>query len=125
VIFFNEAAEGWACELNTPSSWVPGCIAVDEQGEQWVAVGGDDEEGADSWVNLDQITWASIKECKVRFVEHFKGFHFHGFTSEDLPIVATLYDDDGRTRVNTRSISLDMLTPDRVTVAGQNVEVWG
>jgi len=49
VIFFDGEVQGWCNELRDPQHWQPGCIAVDEDGRGWVAVGGTNYMGADSW----------------------------------------------------------------------------
>lgn len=41
---------GWSNELRNPEHWIPGCIAVNEDGECWEAKGGDDQHGAVVWV---------------------------------------------------------------------------
>ncbi len=49
VIVFNGEVPGWMNELRDPQGWEPGCIAVDEQGNEWVAVGGNADDGAERW----------------------------------------------------------------------------
>ncbi|WP_020408961.1 hypothetical protein [Hahella ganghwensis] len=49
VVFFNGTAEGWMNELRDPHAWVPGCIAIDETGNTWESVGGNDYDGAKEW----------------------------------------------------------------------------
>lgn len=56
VVLYTEGtirAAGWMNELRDPQSWVAGCIAVDDQGVLFQAVGGDDYNGADKWVPID------------------------------------------------------------------------
>lgn len=49
VVIYDGAVSGWVEELCDPGSWRPGCIAVDEIGKTWVAVGGNVKEGAREW----------------------------------------------------------------------------
>lgn len=52
VIFHEGAPDGWERLLRNPDHWRPGCIAVDEAGNEWLAVGGDDQKGAERWEPL-------------------------------------------------------------------------
>ncbi len=52
VIVYNNEAGGWMRHLNNPQGWMPGCIAVDINGNQWVASGGDDYNGSEQWVAI-------------------------------------------------------------------------
>ncbi len=49
VVVCNGVAQGWVDELRDPHHWASGCIAVDESGQEWVAVGGNDMDGAERW----------------------------------------------------------------------------
>ena len=49
VVVFKDQVGGWMNELRDPQSWEPGCIAVDVDGNQWVATGGNTYDGATSW----------------------------------------------------------------------------
>ena len=49
VIFFEGKAVAWKRYLDHPSGWEPGCIALDKDGKQWVATGGNGYEGAMRW----------------------------------------------------------------------------
>jgi len=49
-VIYNNEVEGWMCDLRDPYKYIPGCIAVDENGNQWVAQGGNDYDGAQKWV---------------------------------------------------------------------------
>lgn len=53
VVLFNGEPQGWCKELDRPSGWVPGCIAVSTKGYH-VATGGDDYNGADQWEAIPQ-----------------------------------------------------------------------
>lgn len=52
VVVVNRAGEacGWMDCLRNPENWEPGCTAVDVEGREWVATGGDDYNGASEWV---------------------------------------------------------------------------
>lgn len=52
VLFFGEV-QGWCNQLRNPEHWQPGCIAIDEQGNHWTAIGGNARDGAVEW-RLDQ-----------------------------------------------------------------------
>lgn len=32
IIIFQDNVQGWVNELSDPQSWIPGCIAVDDEG---------------------------------------------------------------------------------------------
>lgn len=49
VIVSEGLAQGWVNELRNPEHWQPGCVAVDESGLTWKAVGGNAQDGAVSW----------------------------------------------------------------------------
>ncbi|WP_299594318.1 hypothetical protein [uncultured Microbulbifer sp.] len=49
VVLFNDKVCGWMNELRDPQGWEPGCIALDEHGNQWQASGGDSYNGAERW----------------------------------------------------------------------------
>lgn len=49
VIVSEGKAQGWVNELRNPEHWQPGCVAVDESGLTWTAVGGNAQDGAVSW----------------------------------------------------------------------------
>jgi 8-oxo-dGTP diphosphatase len=53
------AANGWMWDLNTPENWLPGCLAVAEDGRVAVAVGGDPQRGAERW---EEITEEAAKK---------------------------------------------------------------
>tara|TARA_R110000850_G_scaffold264606_1_gene393758 strand:- start:9228 stop:9677 length:450 start_codon:yes stop_codon:yes gene_type:complete len=54
VIFFRGQAVAWKQQLDHPSGWEPGCIALDKHGKQWVAAGGNGYEGAMRWEAVDK-----------------------------------------------------------------------
>jgi hypothetical protein len=49
VVIFDGQVGGWMNELRDPQHWVPGCIAIDVDGNEWLAVGGNDYDGAALW----------------------------------------------------------------------------
>ena len=53
IVVFDGLAQGWVNELRDPESWRPGCVAVDETGHSWIATGGDDRNGASTWMPRD------------------------------------------------------------------------
>lgn len=57
IVIFDGLAQGWVNELRNPETWRPGCIAVDETGHSWIAVGGNDQGGASKWMPRDAHSW--------------------------------------------------------------------
>lgn len=49
IVIWGATVQGWVCQLTEPDHWVPGCIAVSEDGECYEAVGGNDGDGARDW----------------------------------------------------------------------------
>ncbi len=49
VVIFNGEVQGWVNELRDPQHWQAGCVAVAEDGNEWITVGGNCQDGADSW----------------------------------------------------------------------------
>lgn len=43
---------GWTIDLSRPYGWMPCCIAIDKVGNQWLARGGDDYNGAKRWEEI-------------------------------------------------------------------------
>ena len=50
VLIWNGEAYGWKNTLRDPQQERPGVYAVDLSGNVWVAVGGNDYDGAHKWV---------------------------------------------------------------------------
>jgi hypothetical protein len=50
IVFFDGQVQGWVNELRNPEHWQTGCIAVNEAGDTWVTVGGDEPNGAKMWM---------------------------------------------------------------------------
>lgn len=55
IVIFNGVVNSWVNELRDPDHWSPGCIAVDESGNQWISVGGNMQCGAVRWVPIPTI----------------------------------------------------------------------
>jgi len=49
VVFCDFEIAGWSRDFPRPDSYEPGCVAVDESGAEWVAVGGNAYDGAEDW----------------------------------------------------------------------------
>jgi hypothetical protein len=49
IVVCDDEIQGWVNELRDPEHWRPGCIAINENGELYLATGGDDQNGAKSW----------------------------------------------------------------------------
>lgn len=52
VVVFNEEVQGWVNTLRNPEHWVAGCFAVNELGEIWQTIGGDENNGALMWLPM-------------------------------------------------------------------------
>ncbi|PPD34932.1 MAG: hypothetical protein CTY21_09435 [Methylomonas sp.] len=53
VILFNGSADAWSMQaISNPHAWRPGCIAVDEAGNSWIARGGNYYDGAARWDSI-------------------------------------------------------------------------
>jgi hypothetical protein len=52
VVFHGTELQGWVNALRNPESWVPGCVAVDNEGNFFEARGGNDYDGAREWVRV-------------------------------------------------------------------------
>lgn len=63
IIIYRDQVQGWVNELRDPSSWRPGCIAVDSDDNQWLAVGGNEYDGAAEWqaVDTEKVDITSLK----------------------------------------------------------------
>jgi len=49
VICYWGEPQGWRDTLRNPEEWLQGCVAVDEAGQRWLAVGEDDDDNANEW----------------------------------------------------------------------------
>lgn len=52
IILHEKKVQGWVNKLRNPESWMPGCIAVKENGDCYVAQGGNRYDGAERWTQL-------------------------------------------------------------------------
>ncbi len=50
VVFFGREPQGWIDQLRNPEHWRPGCVAIDDEGKRWIAMGGNNYDGASEWV---------------------------------------------------------------------------
>ena len=51
-VIYRGEVQSWVNELRDPAHWVAGCIAVDEAGQQWQAIAGNEASGALMWLPL-------------------------------------------------------------------------
>lgn len=49
VIIYNNEVAGWQDELRDPQHWVPGCLAIVGEDLVFIAMDGNDDEGAKNW----------------------------------------------------------------------------
>lgn len=49
MLVYQDQVAGWMNELRNPETWMPGTLAIDDNGNQWIANGGDDYNGAKQW----------------------------------------------------------------------------
>lgn len=50
VVMYGNKFSGWMDRLRDPNHWMPGCVAVLDDGSAYVARGGNDYDGAQEWV---------------------------------------------------------------------------
>lgn len=50
VVFYEGEVAGWSHDFPRAEAYVPCCVAVDVVGKEWVALGGNEHEGAQRWV---------------------------------------------------------------------------
>ena len=48
--------QSWINKLRNPEHWIPGCIAIDEAGNSWMTVAGNEQNGALVWLPRNQNT---------------------------------------------------------------------
>lgn len=65
VILYNGQGESWVNELRNPEHWRPDCVAVDEAGNTWTAVAGDEQNGALMWMPNDANSWTAKRSAKA------------------------------------------------------------
>lgn len=56
IVIHDGIVNGWVNTLRNPDHWVPGCVAIDEEGRSWTTIAGNDREGALMWLPNDQLT---------------------------------------------------------------------
>lgn len=56
IILFRGEVQSWVNQLRNPERWVPGCIAIDEAGNSWVTIAGNEKDGALMWLPCKTIT---------------------------------------------------------------------
>jgi hypothetical protein len=49
-IVYDDVCTAWIEELPPANHWVPGSLALDEEGRAWRATGGNESDGAAEWV---------------------------------------------------------------------------
>lgn len=49
VVLYAGKINSWVNELRNPDHWVAGAVAVNEAGDSWIAIGGDEQNGATAW----------------------------------------------------------------------------
>lgn len=61
VVLFNGQVAGWMDKLRDPQGWEPGCVALDDFGNAWEAIGGDSYNGAEDWIQIEQGEYAPLE----------------------------------------------------------------
>ncbi|WP_323144904.1 hypothetical protein [Massilia phyllosphaerae] len=65
IVVYDGEGQSWVNELRNPEHWRPGCVAVDEAGNTWTAVAGDEQNGASMWMPNDANTWTAKKSMRT------------------------------------------------------------
>lgn len=55
VLVFDDAVYGWKARLCDPHHERPGALAIDTSGRIWEAVGGDCQNGAKAWAEVERL----------------------------------------------------------------------
>lgn len=50
IVIYEEEVNSWVDRLRNPEHWVPGCIAIAEDGRSWTTVAGNAQDGALVWL---------------------------------------------------------------------------
>lgn len=111
VVIYQNQVCGWVNELRNPSSWQPGCIATDSEGNQWQAVGGNEYDGAEEWQpilidaprNKEQVYDEEISPlmleivaiCKAHGIAMLANFFIPTLENESLQVLTNLPDETG------------------------------
>jgi hypothetical protein len=113
IVIYRDEVQGWVNELRDPSSWQPGCIATDSDGNQWQASGGNDQDGAAEWRPIGTMDKEQVYDEKISpLVKHIIAVcEAHGIawianfaipTEEDdgLQVLTNQPDENGRVPTN-------------------------
>ena len=77
-VIFNGEVQGWVDELRDPHHWVAGCIAIDTDGNEYIALLGTEYDGADRWMKmLDHNLQLELKRVQQEDVELSPGDACH------------------------------------------------
>lgn len=55
IVIFEGEVQSWVNVLRNPEHWVPGCIAIDEAGNSWLAIAGTECDGSSMWLPRNPI----------------------------------------------------------------------
>jgi hypothetical protein len=55
IVVYAGDVQGWVDVPRNPENWVPGCVAVAEDGRTWTTFGGNSKHGALMWLPNDPI----------------------------------------------------------------------
>ena len=55
VVTYNGEVSGWTKGLGNAPGWMPGCVAYDESGSEWIASGGNHYDGAEQWISGEGV----------------------------------------------------------------------
>lgn len=55
VVIYQGEVNSWVDKLRNPEHWIPGCVAVDEAGNRWMAIAGTDRDGCAMWLPHNPI----------------------------------------------------------------------
>lgn len=73
VIINNYTANGWSLNISDSDKYLPGVWAIDETGNKYLSVGGNDYDGAESWQMIPHDTFKDevlpLEDAAPRFVE--------------------------------------------------------
>lgn len=54
VLVWDGRAYGWKDQLRDPQHERPGALAIDVRGNVWEAIGGNDQDGAQTWDEIER-----------------------------------------------------------------------
>lgn len=52
TIVYDSSVQGWCAVFPSPRDWRPGSIAVNDSGHRWIAIGGNDYDGSETWMQI-------------------------------------------------------------------------